>query len=143
MAPSRYSRLARSKREIKPTVLRSQGSQARREKKSAYPRLDMAANTLFWAHSLAGHLPYTNSLFHPHAEGAVLTGMAWHVQAPKAFPLDGSLGIAIPVLASSVSVSGGSGEARRGIGEEDLKLWAQQVSPFDPPCHLFCRIRLE
>ena len=84
MAPFRYSRLARSKREIKSTVLPSQGSQARREKKSAYPRLDMAANTLFWSHSLAGHLPYTNSLFHPHA-GRGCSDWDW-VAAARAEP---------------------------------------------------------
>ena len=39
-----------------------------------------------------------------------------------ALPLNSSLGIAIPVFGSSPWASGGSQEAGRGIGRENLKL---------------------
>ena len=48
----------------------------------------------------------------------------------QALPLNSSLGIAIPILGSSPRDPGGSGEAGRGIGGDDLKLGAQERSPF-------------
>jgi len=58
--------------------------------------------------------------------------MPWTWGLWEALPLHSSLGIAIPIFTRPVKASRGSGEAGRGIGEENQKLWAQEKGRFHP-----------
>ncbi len=64
-------------------------------------------------------------------KGAGVTGTGSSTPR-EPLPLNSSLGIAIPILGSSSLASGGSGEARRGVGEENLKVRRQEKSPLYP-----------
>ena len=59
----------------------------------------------------------------------VVGGHSGTVNPTEALPL---WDIAITIFRSSPRASGGSGEAGRGIGEADLKVWGQEKGRFHP-----------